>query len=133
MITTIKEFKNNINTTQDNVDENYADFKEVTSIIDPETLEPIDPEIYEIDTIVDIITDQEEIKKFEGASNIATTNLNYNTVGRNDILWLTVMLKPRNNSTAYPIGEMGVVQVKVLQTFYGLTKLKQLKSTDKVY
>lgn len=113
--------------------ENNANLADDITILDKETLEPIDPEQYEIDKVIDVITDVEEIKKFEGASNINRTDLNYRQVGKNDILWLTVMLKARNNSAALPLGEMGVVKVKVLQTFYGLNKLKQLKANDIVY
>ena len=42
------------------------------------------------------------------------------------------MLKPRNKSTAYPLGEMGVIKCKVLDTFYGLNKLKQLSKNQKI-
>jgi hypothetical protein len=127
MITNINEFKKN------NKEATYDNLADDITIINKETLEPINSDEYEIDQIIDIITDQEEIKKFEGASNISKTDLTYKTVDRNDILWITVMLKSRNNSSAYPLGELGVVKVKVLQTFYGLNKLKQLKTTDKIY
>lgn len=96
--------------------------------------EPIDSSEYEIDQVIDIITDVEELKKIEEGSgkNLQTTNLTYKSVDRNDIIWITCMLKPRNSSSAYPMGEMGVIKCKVLETFYGLTKLKQLKATDKI-
>jgi len=114
MITNINEFKN--------------------TILNKDTLEPIDSDVYEIDQIVDIITDVEEIKKLEEASgnNLQTTNLTYKSVDRNDVIWITCMLKPRNSSTAYPMGELGVIKCKVLETFYGLNKLKQLKASDKI-
>lgn len=95
--------------------------------------EPIDSDEYEIESIIDIITDVEEIKKLESAgSNIKSTDLTYRAVDRNDIIWITCMLKARNNSAAYPLGEMGVIKCKVLDTFYGLNKLKQLKASDKI-
>lgn len=99
-----------------------------------EKIESINSDEYEIDQIIDIITDVEELKKIEEGSgkNLQTTNLTYKSVDRNDIIWITCMLKPRNSSSAYPMGEMGVIKCKVLETFYGLTKLKQLKSTDKI-
>lgn len=133
MITNINKFKNMINDNANNSDDNDDNLSNIINIVNIDTLEPIDPKIYQIDKIVDILTDQEEIKKFENASNIKSTSLTYNTVDRNDILWITVLLKPRNNSTAYPLGELGVIRCKVLQTYYGLSKLKQLKSTDKIY
>jgi hypothetical protein len=131
MITSIKEYKKNQEIDKDvpyvalNQPENS-----ISNIYNKETFDPIDPNEYYIDKVVDIITDVEEIKEIE--EKIKTTSFNYRGVDRNDILWLTVMLKPRNNSNAYPLGEMGVVQAKVLQTFYGLNKLKQLKATDKI-
>jgi len=66
------------------------------------------------------------------ASNLQSTNLTYKSVERNDILWLTVMLKPRNSAPGNRMGEMGVVKVRVLDTFYGMDKLKHLKATDKI-
>jgi hypothetical protein len=65
-------------------------------------------------------------------SNLQSTNLTYKSVERNDILWLTVMLKPRNSAPGNRMGEMGVVKVRVLDTFYGLDKLKHLKANDKI-
>jgi hypothetical protein len=41
-------------------------------------------------------------------------------------------LKPRNKSIAYPIGEMGVIKVRVMQTFYGLNKINNLKKQGKL-
>ncbi|TXG80917.1 MAG: hypothetical protein E6R13_07320 [Spirochaetes bacterium] len=122
MITSIKHFL--INEALDNSND--------ITIINKDTLEPIDSDEYEIESIIDIITDVEEIKKLESAGNIKTTDLTYRAADRNDIIWITCMLKPRNNSTAYPLGEMGVIKCKVLDTFYGLNKLKQLKASDKI-
>lgn len=89
------------------------------------------PDDMEIDQIIDVFSDFEEIKESHG-NNLSTTNLVNKQVDRNDILWITCMLKPRNKSGAYPLGEIGVIKVKVLQTFYGLDKLKQLKKSDKI-
>ena len=99
-----------------------------------DTLEPIDSNEYEIEKVIDIITDVEQISKLEeSVKNLQSTSFNYKELKNSSIIWLTVMLKPRNNSTAYPLGEMGCIQCKVLQTFYGLNKLKQLKASDKVF
>jgi hypothetical protein len=122
MITSIKYFL--INEALDNSND--------ITIINKDTLEPIDSDEYEIESIIDIITDVEEIKKLESAGNIKTTDLTYRAVDRNDIIWITCMLKPRNKSTAYPLGEMGVIKCKVLDTFYGLNKLKQLSKNQKI-
>jgi len=123
MITSIKHFL--INEALDNSND--------ITIINKDTLEPINSDEYEIESIIDIITDVEEIKKLESVgNNIKTTDLTYRAVDRNDIIWITCMLKPRNKSTAYPLGEMGVIKCKVLDTFYGLNKLKQLSKNQKI-
>jgi len=101
-------------------------------VLDKETLEPIDMNEYEIDSIVGVLTNQEEIKKFENANNIQSFNMTYKDVKRNDVIYLTCLLKPRNSSSAYPTGEIGVLMVKVINTYYGLSKLKQLASQKKI-
>lgn len=99
-----------------------------------ENLEEIDFDRYEIDAFVNIVTDPEKISLYESsAASLLSTDLSFRTVGRNDILYITVMLKPRNSSKNIKGGEIGVVRVKVTDTFYGLDKLKNLKSTDKIY
>jgi hypothetical protein len=90
----------------------------------------IDPNVWEIDRIVDVITDPDEIEKYE--SQNVSMDLTVKTVKPGDVLWLTALLKPRNNSAAHNIGEMGVIQVKVMQTFYGLNKLKQVKAQGRL-
>lgn len=98
-----------------------------------ENLEEIDFDRYEIDAFVNIVTDPEKISLYESrAKNIKSTDLSFKTVDRNDILYLTVMLKPRNSSVANKMGEIGVVRVRVIDTFYGLNKLKQLSHSDKI-
>lgn len=133
MITTINEFKQYKKSIDEIIDGEYSPLpSEVTHKYEKTDFEPIDSDEYEIESIIDIITDVEEIKKLESAGNIKSTDLTYRSVDRNDIIWITCMLKARNNSTAYPLGEMGVIKCKVLDTFYGLNKLKQLKASDKI-
>lgn len=96
-----------------------------------EKIKPIDSDEFEIEEIIDIFTDVEEIKEASG-SNLKTMDLTNKSVDRNDIVWITARLKPRNNSTAYPLGEIGVLKCKVMETFYGLAKLNQLKASDKI-
>lgn len=99
-----------------------------TDINKIEVYEDIPEDMY-IDKIIDVFDNVDDLKESYG-NQIDTTNMINRQVGRNDILWITCLLKPRNKSVAYPMGEMGVVKVKVLETFYGLNKLKQLKATD---
>lgn len=98
------------------------------------------PDDLEIDSIVDIFTDMDEVLEKYGDINmygdieqyierrvdLETTNLNRRHVTRNDIIYVVVLLKARNSSAAHNIGEMGVVQCRVLKTYYGLNRLKQL-------
>jgi hypothetical protein len=101
-------------------------------MLDKETLEPIDPKEWEIDTIVDVILDPKDIEKYENAGTNVSMDLTVKSVDVGQILWLTALLKPRNKSIAYSIGEMGVIKVKVMSTYYGLNKLSQLKSAGKL-
>jgi hypothetical protein len=101
-------------------------------MLDKETLEPIDPKEWEIDTIVDVILDPKDIEKYENAGTNVSMDLTIKSVDVGQILWLTALLKPRNKSIAYSIGEMGVIKVKVMSTYYGLNKLSQLKSAGKL-
>jgi len=100
-----------------------------------DTLEPIDANEWVIDTIIDIIQDPKDIEKYEKSlkeNNLITTDLTYKGTGVNDIIWITAMLKPRTKSTAYPMGELGVLQCRVIRTYYGTTKLNQLKRAGKI-
>lgn len=110
------------------------EFKQYFEMYNKETLEPIDPEEFEIDQIVDVLTDYEEIKKIEESiigSNVSM-DLVQSEVKAGQIIYLTALLKPRNKSTAYKMGEMGVIKAKILQTWYGLNKLNQLKKSGKL-
>lgn len=47
-------------------------------------------------------------------------------VKRGDTIYITAMFKPKNNSAAYLPGQLGVLQVRVIDIFMGLSKLKQI-------
>ncbi len=121
MITDIKTFKL-IREAMDNLSTDIIMLK-------PDTLEPIDGDVWEIDKIIDVITDPKDIEKYENAGSNVSMDLTVKSVDVGQILWLTALLKPRNKSVAYPLGELGVIQVKVMATFYGLNKLSQLKKS----
>ena len=131
MITSINDFrkKNETKEMDTNMSDDILMFK-------PDTLAPIDPEVWAIDHIVDIIRDPTDIAKYDKiqkeSNGYITTDLTYKGTGVGETIWITAMLKPRNNSTAYPMGELGVLQCKILQTYYGLTKLNQLKNSGKI-
>lgn len=124
MITDIKTFKL-IREAMDNLSTDIIMLK-------PDTLEPIDGDVWEIDKIIDVITDPKDIEKYENAGSNISMDLTVKSVDVGQILWLTALLKPRNKSVAYPLGEMGVIKVKVMETFYGLNKLNQLQKAGKL-
>lgn len=125
MITSLHTFKM-IQESIDNLSDDILIFKK-------DTIEPIDPKVYYIDSVIDILTDQEEIKKYEAYTDkIQSTSLTYNGTKDGDTIYIVCMLKSRNKSTAYPLGEIGVLRCKVLQSYYSLAILNQLKTSDRV-
>lgn len=106
------------------------DFEKIKKEEEKELVE-IDPEEYEIDSIIDIFTDMEEVKESVGTG--LSTDMQPKTIERGDTIYLTALLKPRNKSIAYAHGEMGVIKVKVQQTWYGLNKLNNLKKRGLLY
>lgn len=130
MITSINEFrkKNEAKEMDDNLSADIF-------MVKKDELVPIDTAEWTVDKVVDVITDLEQIKKFEGtaADYIKSTNLDYKDVTDNSVIYITCMLKPKTSSTATPAGVMGVLRCKVLQTYYGLTVLNQLKRSDKIF
>lgn len=97
----------------------------------------LDPKEWVIDQVVDIISDPKEIRQYDnalealGGSNVST-DLGVTNAKVGETLWITLLLKPRNASSAYPLGEMGCAKVKILQVYRGLNKLQQLKSQGKL-
>ncbi len=113
-------------------DNSITEFEDLNTVLNKDTLEPVDMKEYEVSKIIDIITDVEEIKKYENAGSNVSTDLTIKKVDIGQIIYLTALLKPRNKSTAYPIGEMGVIRAKVTDIYYGLGKLNQLKRSGKL-
>lgn len=97
-----------------------------------DTLEPLNMDEWEIDKVVDIITDVKEIAKYENAGSNVSLDLTVKEVKVGQKIYLTALLKPKNKSTAYPIGEMGVICARVTDVFYGLNKLNQLSKSGKL-
>ena len=104
---------------------------EILSYDDPDNIK-FNTDEWVVDKIIDIISDEEMIKKFEVASSLASTDLNIKDVKNGSILWVTALLRPRNASSAFPIGEMGCLRVKVLDIFYGLSKLNNVARQGKL-
>jgi hypothetical protein len=81
--------------------------------------EPVD-----ILQVTGIITDPDEISKIEENFTM-DTSVNIKDVKRGQILWLTAMLQ-RTSGTSINSQKLGVVKVRVVDYFYGLSKLNQI-------
>ena len=129
----IKNDKNlvlNITNETKEVDDKLADD---IVIVDKDTLKPMVGD-YELVKIIDVINNPEEIKKLEEALGTSVnTDLNITEVKVGKIVWMTAMIKARNKSTANPLGELAVIQLKIINWTYGLSKLNQLKQQGKLF
>jgi hypothetical protein len=129
MITNFDKFREQ-NEAKKNTDPQLS--SDVTAV-KADTLEPLDMDEWEIDKIVDVMTDLEKIKKIEENSGAnVSTDLTMKNIKVGQKVYLTALLKPKNRSTAYAIGEMGVIVARVTDIFYGLNKLNQLKKSGKL-
>lgn len=72
-----------------------------------------------------IITDEAEIEKIE--ENITfDTSLTVKNVKRGDTIWLSALLQ-KSDKSAWNSQVMGVVKVRVVDVYYGLNKINQVK------
>lgn len=130
MITNFNQFKQQYEGKKQPNDPNLADD---ILLVKQDTLEELDPKDWEIEKIVDILTDLKTIKKIEenSGSNVSM-DLTVKDVKIGQKIYLTALLKPKNKSTAYSIGETGVICARVTDVFYGLNKLNQLQKAGKL-
>ena len=99
------------------------------SKLDNGEFEPIDGEV-NIVQILGIVDDPTEIKNIEKSIKenfTIDTSLNLKNVKRGEILWLTALLQKDNKSQTLNSQTLGVVKVRVVDYFYGLNKLNQIK------
>jgi len=140
MIITIKEWKLHILSTfkankalLESANDPLNQILMVTKGNKPEVLDAKD---WEITNIIDVIQDPVEIKKTEAVFNAIPGTYNQvsnpNDITNGSIVYMTVMVAPRNKSAAYSIGEIATVKAKILQMWYGTNKLNQLKTTGKI-
>lgn len=81
----------------------------------------------EIVQITGIITDEDEIAKLDEASGThINTDLSLKEVKRGQELWITCLLK-KPNSLALNSQSLGLIKVRIIDIFYGLSKLSTLK------
>jgi len=77
----------------------------------------------EIIQITGLLTDKSEIKKLEENMTI-DKSLNVGEVKRGQIIWLTALLK--KPGTSYTNQTLGVLKLRIVDYYYGLSKLNQV-------
>ena len=109
---------------------NFFEKKDVANLQDDITALVKDGDDYvkaeepmELVQVTGILTDEEEIKKIEEGMTI-DKSLNLGEVKRGEIIWLTALLK--KPGTSYNNQTLGVIKVRVVDYFYGLSKLNQV-------
>ena len=102
------------------------------SKLDTGEYEPIEGEI-SIVQVLGIVDDPTEIKNIEKSIKenfTIDTSLNLKNVKRGEILWITALLQKDNKSQSLNSQTLGVVKVRVVDYFYGLNKLNQIKKQN---
>jgi len=116
----IKKFKPYNEDTDSNLSDDILAFEKTE---DGEII-PIKGPI-EIESIVDIIKDENTINKIEENITVDTT-VSVGEVKRGQIIYLTAMLKKSHQTTPYNQTTLGVLKCRIIDYFYGLNKLKQV-------
>lgn len=83
----------------------------------------------EIVQVLDIIKDPERIKKLDEIAGgpVISTDLSLKQVKRGQEIWITCLLQKPSNSAVYNSQTMGCMKVRILDIYYGLSKLSTLK------
>lgn len=83
----------------------------------------------EVVQVTGVVSDPDEIKKLDEVSGgpVLNTDVSLKTVKRGDTIWLTVLLQKPNSSAVYNTQTYGVLKVRVVDIYYGLNKLNQMK------
>lgn len=83
----------------------------------------------EIVQITGVITDEDEIKKLDEIAGgpVLNTDISLKQVKRGDTIWLTALLQKPSNSTVYNSQTMSVIKARIVDIYYGLNKLNQMK------
>lgn len=83
----------------------------------------------EIVQITGLITDEDQIKKLDEIAGgpVINTDLSLKQVKRGQEIWLTCLLQKPSSSTVYNSQTMGCLKCRILDIYYGLSKLSTLK------
>ena len=79
--------------------------------------------------ITGMITDEDEIKKLDEIAGgpVISTDLALKQVKRGQEIWITCLLQKPSSSTVYSSQTMGCLKVRIIDIYYGLSKLSTLK------
>lgn len=79
--------------------------------------------------ITGVITDEDEIKRLDEivGGPILNTDISLKQVKRGDTVWLTALLQKPSSSTVYNSQTMSVIKARIVDIYYGLNKLNQMK------
>ena len=79
--------------------------------------------------ITGVITDEEEIKKLDEIAGgpVLNTDLSLKQVKRGQLIWLTCLLQKPSSSSVYNSQTMGTISARIVDIWYGLSKLSTLK------
>ena len=79
--------------------------------------------------ITGVITDEEEIKKLDEIAGgpVLNTDLSLKQVKRGQLIWLTCLLQKPSSSAVYNSQTMGTISARIVDIYYGLSKLSTLK------
>jgi hypothetical protein len=83
----------------------------------------------EIIQITGMITDENEIKKLDEIAGgpVLNTDLSLKQVKRGQEIWITCLLQKPSTSAVYNSQSMGCLRVRIIDIYYGLSKLSTLK------
>jgi hypothetical protein len=83
----------------------------------------------EIVQITGVITDEDEIKKLDEVAGgpVINTDLSLKQVKRGQEIWITCLLQRPSNSAVYNTQTIGLLKVRIIDIYYGLSKLSTLK------
>lgn len=79
--------------------------------------------------ITGVITDEDEIKKLDEIAGgpVLNTDLSLKQVKRGQEIWITALLQKPSSSAVYNSQTLGLLRVRIVDIYYGLSKLSTLK------
>jgi len=83
----------------------------------------------EIVQITGVLTDEDEIKRLDEIAGgpALNTDLSLKQVKRGQEIWITCLLQKPSSSAVYNSQSIGCLKVRILDIYYGLSKLSTLK------